>query len=96
MLSASPAQGPDSDCLLPVRLLTNGASWLEEKRVASEALRRIGAQKKKFNSHALMPDQRMTPKGVVVRSRKVPNGIPGCEVEDVLKRFDDLPVTSHR
>lgn len=94
MLSAPPAQGPDSDCLLPVRLLTNGASWLEEKRV--EALRRIGAQKKRFNRHALVPDQRMAPKGVVVRSRKVPNGIPGCEVEDVLKRFDDLPVISHR
>lgn len=33
----------------------------------------------------------MSPESVVVGSRKVANSIPGCEVEDILKRLDDLP-----
>lgn len=33
----------------------------------------------------------MSPESVVVGSRKVANSIPGCEVEDILERLDDLP-----
>lgn len=33
----------------------------------------------------------MSPESVVVGPRKVANSIPGCEVEDILERLDDLP-----
>lgn len=71
---------------LPVKVLTNGASWLRLGKL-------IDVHKmNEDDSSSLVPDESMATQNHVIAVGKVGNEITRCKIELILFRLDNLPL----